>query len=86
VPDVDSIDGLPPAGRAAAAARLARRALVGRQRQHAFGAGAACSTRAPARIRRASDALRRGLLAEHAQGACPHCHGLGRVFEVSEAG
>ena len=31
-----------------------------------------------------ADAVRERLLTQHFASACPECHGLGRVFEVSE--
>ena len=85
VPDVDEIAGLPPA----VALQQARgtpgaRSSVGSVSQLSSlvrmlysragtlsGAASRCCTRRTSRPTRA-------------QGACPHCHGLGRVFEVTE--
>ena len=79
-------DRRPAAGRrAAAAARLADHALVGRQRHDALEPAAdALLAR-----RRLSAAARRMLYAESfspntPEGACPRCHGLGRVYDVTE--
>ncbi len=79
-------DRRPAAGRgAAAAARLADDALVGRQRHDAVepAAHALLARRRPIR------AGRRILYAEAfspntPEGACPRCHGLGRVYDVTE--
>ena len=76
----------PAAGRgAAAAARHAHHALLGRQRHHAVEPAA----HAVLARRRLSAPGSRMLYAESfspntPEGACPRCHGLGRVYEVTE--
>jgi ABC-type glutathione transport system ATPase component len=65
VPEVDEIDGLPPAvalQQQRGSPTRARRSAASRRCRTCC----ACSTRAPATIRRAAAALRRVVLAEHA--------------------
>ena len=86
VPEVDAIDGLPPA----VALQQQRGAPTTRS---SVGSVTTLSnllrmlySRAGDYPPRAADALRGGLLAEHAARApVPTCHGLGRVYDVTEA-
>jgi excinuclease ABC subunit A len=76
VPDVDAIEGLPPA----VALQQQRGAPSTRS---SVGSVTTLSNLLRMLYSRAGDYPRgsrcctRGLLAEHPQGACPHCHGLG---------
>ena len=71
VPEVDEIDGLPPAVALAAAARLADHALVGRQRHHALEPAAHALFARRTLSARPAASRRRGVLAEHAGGRLP---------------
>ena len=84
VPEVDEIDGLPPA----VALQQQRGSPTTRS---SVGSVTTLSNLLRMLYSRAgdvsagpADALRRGVLAEHARGRLPECHGLGRVYEVTE--
>ena len=85
VPEVDEIDGLPPAVALQQQRGLADDALVGRQRHDAVEP-AADALLARRRLPAGPAApLRRVVLAEHARGGVPECHGLGRVYDGDRA-
>ncbi len=71
VPEVDAIEGLPPAVALAAAARHAERALVGWQRHHAVESRAHALFAHRQLSAEAAHAVRRGFLAEHGAGRLP---------------
>ena len=85
VPEVDAIEGLPPAVALQQQRGTPTHALVGGQRHHDLQLAAHA-------VFARGHATRRGSRMLHAedfspntpQGACPHCHGLGRVYEVTE--
>ena len=79
-------DRRPPArGRPPAAARRADHALVGRQRHHALQPPPHAllpRRRLPARPAASSTPSRSR--PTRSEGACPRCHGLGRIYDVTE--
>ena len=83
-PEVDAIDGLPPA------VALQQRAAPPTTRS-SVGSVTTLSnllrmlySRAGHYPRGSRCLVRRGVLAQHAEGACPTCHGLGRVYDATE--
>ena len=71
VPDVDAIDGLPPAVALQQQRGTPEHALVGGQRHHAVEPAAHAVFARRQLSAAAADAVRRGLLAQHAAGRLP---------------
>ena len=84
VPDVDCDRRAAARGRAAAAARHAEHALVGGQRHDAVEPAADAVLARRHLSARPADAVRRGLLAEHARGSLPDLPRPRSLYEVTE--
>ena len=84
VPEVDRSTVCRPAVALAAAARLAHHAFVRRQRDYTFQPAAHALFARRHYPRQPAASRRRGVLAQHARGRVPRCHGLGRVYDVTE--
>lgn len=84
VPEVDSVEGTAAGGRLATAARTAHHEVIGRKRNDIVQS-AADAVFPRRRLSAQSTAAVCGVFSPNTpEGACPNCHGIGRVHEVSE--